>query len=118
MTDSRPGGDRAGHGLIYSLASFALVVVILWGVISGEAFPLLNSNATAAAICWVCPVGLLAGMASLMGVFAGFVALSELKAKRPSEAYGKAWSAVAFGGVSLTALFAFVIYFLNRGLMQ
>src|SRR5438046_1604959 len=35
MSDSSPGSARAGRALVYSLAGFALAVVILWGAISG-----------------------------------------------------------------------------------
>lgn len=118
MPDSSPGSKKASLGLISSLTGLALVAVILWGVISEEAFPLLDSTAVPRGAAWVCPVGLLASLASLVGVVTGFGALSELNANGPSQARTKAWIAVAAGGLAITALVASVIYFLNRGLMQ
>jgi hypothetical protein len=118
MSDSTPGRAKAGRALIYSLIGFAHVLAILWGVISGAAFPLLDSTGTAGRGCWACPAGLLAGVFSLMGLVTGFVALGEFGAKRPSGGRGKAWSAVVAGCVVLAALVTLVIYFGNRGLMH
>jgi hypothetical protein len=118
MSDSCPGGGRAGRSLIYSLAGLALLAVILWGVISDAAFPVLDSTGIPGSGCWVCPVGLLAGVGCLMGLVSGFVALGELKAKGPAEARRKACGAVILGCIGLAALLALVIYFANRGLMS
>lgn len=118
MSDSSPGSARAGRALIYSLVGVAMGIFILWGTISGAAFPLLDSTMTAGRGCWVCPVGLLAGVGSLMGVVTGFVALGDPTAKGPSGGQGKAWCAVVLGCVELAALVALVIYFANRGVMR
>lgn len=116
MSESTSGRARPGRALIYSLVGLALTVPLLWGVISGDAFPLLDSTAVPAAGSWVCPVVLLAGVVSLMGVVAGFAALGRLGVNEPARR--KAWSAVTLGSIVLAALSALVIYYINRGLMQ
>jgi hypothetical protein len=67
---------------------------------------------------WVCPIGLLASLASLMGVVTGFVAFGQLRGKESSAARGKAWTAVVLGFVQLAALAGLMVYFNIRGLMR
>lgn len=113
--DSSPDGSRARWGLIFSVAGLALSAVILLGVISEAAFPLVESNGVPSGAFWVCPIWLLAAVASLMGVVTGFAAFGQVSAKESSAARGKAWSAVVLGLVLLAAMVALVIYFNHQG---
>jgi hypothetical protein len=104
MPDSSPRGATPWKAILYSLAGLVILSSILWAVLSGNAFPLLDSTATAGRGCWVCPIGLLSGVASIMGVAAGI--------------RNKTWIAVIFSSIVIVALLALAIYFLNRGLMR
>lgn len=118
MTDSDPGNNKAGRGLVYCSVGSALLAVILWGVFSEEAFPLLDSTAVPLGATWVCPLGLLVAVASLLGAVTGLAALGQYRAKKSSAARGKAWTAVIIGFIQLAALVALMIYFNIRGLMR
>lgn len=105
--DASPVGNKAGCGLILSGIAMALLAGLLGGAISGAAFPLIEPSGIPRGAAWVCPLVLLAGVASSAGVFTGFAALAQLGATASSK---KAWSAVLLGGVVLAALVGFMIF--------
>jgi uncharacterized membrane protein len=112
-----PGLNRAKRSLIYSLVGLVLVAVILAGVVSEAAFPLMDSTGIPAGACWVCPVGLLAGFSSLLGTVAGIAALAQLPLAGPAGAQRIARWAVSLGSLGLAVLFALAIYCLIHGPM-
>ncbi len=106
-----PVGNKAGCGLSFSVAAMALLAGLGGVILGGAAFPLFEASALPKGAAWVCPLVLLAGVASSLGVFIGFAALAQLKATESSR---KAWIAVALGGVVLAALVAFMIFLYLR----
>jgi hypothetical protein len=109
---------RIGCSSVCSVAGIALSAVLLWGFISDEAFPILDSTGVPGSGSWVCPVALLAGVCSTFGLVTGLAALGRVGAKASAKASFQTWTAVLLNAVVIVWLVSFVMYCLNRGLMS
>lgn len=108
---------RFGCSSFCSALGIALSALLLWGFISEDAFPILDSTGVPSSGTWVCPVVLLAGVCSMFGLVSGLAALGRVGAKTSAKASYSTWTMLLLNAVVIAWLVSFVVYCCNRGLM-